>query len=204
MSRSYDVYAHTSPSGKTYVGWTSRGWRRRWAQHCFDARRGSIYPFHCAIRKYGPEAFTHAVIATVVSEAEAKALEVEWIAGLGTLAPGGYNATSGGDGQSGCSAGTRERIRQANLSRSRDQNQANAAARRNRAITPEQRAKISAANKGRKLSDDTRARMSAERKTRVMPNDWSERMSAVMTRWHATRRFTRQARIVWMRAEACM
>lgn len=92
---------HTSPSGKRYVGYTARSLRARWVQHVSVARGGSALPLHNAIRKYGADSFRSEVLAQVASEAEARALEIECIAAAGSLAPGGYNATSGGEGVRG-------------------------------------------------------------------------------------------------------
>ncbi len=134
----FEVYCATSPSGKRYVGLTSRGEAFRWAEHRGAARSGSDLPLYKAIRKYGAQAFRRTILERMTTEAGAKRAEQLWIKELGTFAPGGYNLTAGGDGMLG------------------------------HVHTPEARAKISAAQVGRvhpmlgyQHTPETRARMSA-------------------------------------------
>lgn len=93
------VYLITSPSGKQYVGQTVYTAEERWRQHIWDALRGnSDTIFHKAIRKFGPDNFTHEVICDrIYDTGELNSAEIEAIAENGTLFPGGYNMTSGGD-----------------------------------------------------------------------------------------------------------
>jgi group I intron endonuclease len=110
----FEVYCHTSPSGRRYVGFSSRGMGRRWLAHVDNAlRRGSWLPFHRAIRKYGADAFTHEVLERMTTEAGAKRAEQLWIERLGSFGAGGYNATRGGEGVPGlaCSEQTRAKLR---------------------------------------------------------------------------------------------
>jgi group I intron endonuclease len=99
-----EVYCHTSPSGKQYVGYSVRGAAERFRRHVRDARRGSAYPFHRAIRKYGEGAFECQVLVRCDSVYEARREEKIWIRRLGTLVPGGYNATTGGEGANFCAS----------------------------------------------------------------------------------------------------
>lgn len=147
MTGVWDVYVHTSPSGKQYVGYSAKGWRRRWNDHVHDARRGSTTPLHNAIRKYGPEPFQHAVLDQVTSALDAKQAEMWWIDTLGTRTPSGYNATEGGDGAV-ISAETRAKL---------------SAALQGRHISDAHRAKLASANTGKRASDSARAKMSAAR-----------------------------------------
>ena len=96
-----EVYCATSPSGKRYVGFTSRGVRKRWAEHVREAHRGGAAPLHRAIRKYGGRAFTRALLERMATEAGAKRAEQLWIAELGTYGAAGYNSTLGGEGALG-------------------------------------------------------------------------------------------------------
>lgn len=71
----------------------------RWKQHCVDARRGSGYVFHKAIRRHGEQSFTHILLETCVNVPERIAGEREayWIDKLNTTTAGhGYNMTLGG------------------------------------------------------------------------------------------------------------
>lgn len=93
----WTVYIHTSPSGKYYVGITSRKPSERW-------RNGHGYRykykthFYSAILKYGWDAFGHEVIAERLTKEEAEKMEVSLIFLLGSNnAEYGYNKESGGN-----------------------------------------------------------------------------------------------------------
>jgi group I intron endonuclease len=92
------VYCHTNKiNGKRYVGQTLGTMKNRWRQHVREAASlKSRRPFHAAIRKYGPEAFTHEVLDTAATEGAANTAELYWIARYGTVKPNGYNLDSGG------------------------------------------------------------------------------------------------------------
>lgn len=62
LNPKYVVYMHTSPSGKSYIGRTVLGMERRWYLHVRKAEKNSDTWFHQAIRKYGPENFTHTIL----------------------------------------------------------------------------------------------------------------------------------------------
>lgn len=96
----YTVYVHTNKiNGKKYVGITSCDVNVRW-------KNGYGYsdklPIGRAIRKYGWDCFTHEIINSNVTEAEAKKTEISLIQQWHTTDPiYGYNITSGGDGITG-------------------------------------------------------------------------------------------------------
>lgn len=58
------LYKLTSPSGKSYIGISSKGLDARWAKHVEHAlgkrTAGALY---AALRKYGPGTFTREVLA---------------------------------------------------------------------------------------------------------------------------------------------
>ncbi len=88
------VYLLTSPSGKSYVGQTTRPLPVRWSQHKSDARlRKHDWPIQRAIRKYGAENFTVVVAARASSKANLDALEKFFIPMFGD-----YNIAPGGEG----------------------------------------------------------------------------------------------------------
>lgn len=93
------LYRIVSPSGKSYVGITSMGVRRRWIAHVGAAKRNpKKHPLRDAIRKYGRDAFVVAVIAEGLTEADAKSLEIAYIDIYQSNIPGkGYNVSAGGD-----------------------------------------------------------------------------------------------------------
>jgi len=87
-------------NGKVYVGKTKDKLRIRWQQHVALARRGSKFPFHCAIRKYGPEVFQlHLLSSVPISPGSPE--EVYFIARYrATESRHGYNLALGGDAPS--------------------------------------------------------------------------------------------------------
>ncbi|TXN33901.1 hypothetical protein FV220_00170 [Methylobacterium sp. WL19] len=99
MSKTLHIYRITNLlNGKRYIGWAVHP-GRRWARHKNDARKGRQNAIHLAIAKYGAENFSFEVVEIFDgNEAEAKAREVLRIAEEGSLFPGGYNLTKGGDG----------------------------------------------------------------------------------------------------------
>ncbi|AWY10144.1 terminase large subunit [Vibrio phage VP-1] len=97
------VYKHTCvENGKSYVGITKRGMETRWKQHVRHAARGSLYPFHCAISKYGEQAFTHEILFVSDNQdyAELQEMEQHFIKYYNTKRIG-YNLTDGGEGTLG-------------------------------------------------------------------------------------------------------
>lgn len=95
----WTVYIHISPSNKYYIGITSRPVEKRWRSNGIEYK--SQY-FHRAIEKYGWDNFQHEVIASNLTEEEAKNFEKILIAKLKSNNPEyGYNITSGGDGHPG-------------------------------------------------------------------------------------------------------
>lgn len=139
----FTVYAHRSPSGKVYVGWTSRP-RRRWNTHVNDAvKRMSPTPFHKAIRKYGPESFSHEVLEVMTTPEGARRAEQVWIKELGAFGPRGYNATLGGDGTAGIVVSSETRAKLAIARRKRTDSM------RGFRHSAQSRANMSAAHKGK-------------------------------------------------------
>jgi group I intron endonuclease len=94
------VYCLTNKlSGRQYVG-KSVDIRKRWENHRNPASRKPTSAIHSALRKYGPDAFAWEVLEECDSEAEALDAEQYWIEWYGSLAPNGYNLTTGGEGWS--------------------------------------------------------------------------------------------------------
>lgn len=94
----WTVYCHTTPSGKRYIGITSRKPEYRW-------QNGNGYKntlFGRAIEKYRWENIKHEIIDTNLTEDEAKRLENEYIEKYRTFVHfsdcNGYNCTLGGEG----------------------------------------------------------------------------------------------------------
>lgn len=158
----FEVYKHTAPSGKAYVGFTSVGAAARWRSHVKAARRGSPLPFHRAIRKHGPGSFTHELLERMTTETGAKRAEQLWIRELGTFGRG-YNATTGGEGAPGVrpwNKGRRvteaERLRLVKIATGVKQSESTLAKRFSKAAL----VNMSRAHKGHSASAETKARMS--------------------------------------------
>lgn len=144
-----EVYLITClTDGKQYVGQTTRGTMVRWTQHKASVTKGR-YPLQRAMVAHGIENFSLAVLGTAQDQKDLDAKEVHWIATLGTLSPGGYNLTTGGEG------GKRTQETKDKL----------AALRTGRTHTPESKEKIGRSSKGRgagsRRSEETRAKMRA-------------------------------------------
>lgn len=99
QNKRWIVYEHISPSGKHYVGITSRkNPNDRWVNgkgYC-----GHQALFHNAINKYGWENFTHNILYIDCEEVFAKEKEKELIAYYKGLQKS-YNMTDGGEGKTG-------------------------------------------------------------------------------------------------------
>ncbi|AUR97704.1 coil containing protein [Vibrio phage 1.244.A._10N.261.54.C3] len=99
------VYRHTNTvNGKQYVGITKRSMQERWKEHVYSAfRENSVNAFHCAIRKYGVNAFEHEILYVddLRDYSVLEKFEREYIVESNCLAPNGYNMTEGGGGTLG-------------------------------------------------------------------------------------------------------
>jgi len=95
QANTYVVYKHTSPSNKSYIGYT-KNIDRRSGEH--EKANGSNPAFHNAVKLYGWDTIQTEILADNLTEIEAKSLEIYYIKKLDTLVPNGYNLTKGGDG----------------------------------------------------------------------------------------------------------
>ena len=121
---------------------TVQGYRTRFLHHLYEARSGSEFPIHRAIRKYGEGNFLIEVIESLDDIKTLKDREIFWILELKSKdREFGYNLTAGGDGTLGrkLSDITKNKIRE-------------------KAI-------------GRKLSDETKKRMSDSGRDRWVNKD---------------------------------
>ena len=84
---------------KTYIGLTTQTLERRWRAHVNSATRGSSCHLHNAIRKYGPDAFTHDVLEETTTDLMNER-EIHWIAECSPE----YNMTAGVDDHVTCLA----------------------------------------------------------------------------------------------------
>jgi len=90
-------------NGKVYIGKCMGSSRAedRWSNHKSDAKNGSPYYFHRAIRKYGPKAFKVEILYTAKTPHELSQMETFFIIlHQSHFRENGYNLTLGGDGGS--------------------------------------------------------------------------------------------------------
>jgi group I intron endonuclease len=153
------LYALTFPNGKQYIGITSGTLRRRVNLHRSHANTGRPGAVYNAIRKYGTRGFDAKVLVIASDWDYLCNLEQKAIAAFGTMAPGGFNLTLGGEGRQGYTYSEAERV-------------AMSEARKGKGMGPRPHAKgwshddatkrkISEAGKGRHFSDKTRAKIGA-------------------------------------------
>lgn len=110
MFRTGHVYLVTNLcNGTQYVGQTLTGVCERWKRHCHSALRGCGYLAR-AVKKYGKENFKVEVLLCC-TEPLLDYAERHYIAEYKTLAPVGYNLTSGGDYGGSMSNATRKKMR---------------------------------------------------------------------------------------------
>ena len=92
--RTYTIYKITNlVNGKCYIGQTINTVEHRWAGHC---RSSGCPALAKAIAKYGKDNFIYYAIDTTSSLEELDRLECYWIKRFNSIAPFGYNLTSGG------------------------------------------------------------------------------------------------------------
>lgn len=101
------------PSGKSYVGQTTRTLAQRWKSHREPQNRCTA--LRNAIKKYGADAFELSVLDTATDQSDLNAKESHWISTLGTVSPGGYNIVEEVGERRKLSPETREKMRQAKL-----------------------------------------------------------------------------------------
>lgn len=116
-----EIYKITNKiNNKIYIGLTIQGTRTRYLHHLYEARSGSPFPIHRAIRKYGEENFEIETIISIEGNEELKNLEKFYIQEYkANNRQFGYNMTEGGDGTFGRlhSEETKDLIRQKAIGR---------------------------------------------------------------------------------------
>jgi len=151
-SELFKVYVHTSPSGKKYVGITSKPAEVRWGLD--GSRYKSNTHFWDAIKKYGWSNFKHEIVAEGLSLHDACSMEHDLINLYNSMDPNfGYNHTTGGNWSTPdeftrkkISDGIRRSLLDPEVRKRRSDCQIG------HVVTSETRKKISDANTGRKRS----------------------------------------------------
>lgn len=92
------LYRLTSPSGKSYIGITTKTAEARWAKHVEHAlgKRDSGYLYN-ALRKHGAESFAVETLVVADDTDYLRDLEKRAIVAFGTRYPFGYNVAGGGE-----------------------------------------------------------------------------------------------------------
>ena len=93
MGRKGIIYKITSPSGKVYVGQTTRSFQTRVQEHKRDS--SGCTALKSAIDKYKDQ-MKYEIIEEDVHQEHLDEREIYWITELNSLAPNGYNCTTGG------------------------------------------------------------------------------------------------------------
>jgi len=102
------IYKITSPSGKVYVGQTVRSFEKRVAEHKRESSCCTL--IKRAIDKYGDE-MNYELIEDNVPQEQLDEREIYWINHFNSLAPDGYNCTTGGQFTKGYSQELKDMIR---------------------------------------------------------------------------------------------
>lgn len=94
----FEIYKLTSPSGKCYIGITSKGFTHRLSQHISHWKRGRITckKLYIAFNKYPPDQWVKEVVYTTSDKKEAIQKEIELIK-LFDCVEHGYNISHGGE-----------------------------------------------------------------------------------------------------------
>ena len=150
----YTVYIHISPSNKYYIGITQQKPEKRWL-YGYGYQNNQY--FFRAIQKYGWDAFQHEIVASGLTEEEAKNFERLLIKELDSTNPNkGYNITEGGEGTTGYkpSDEVRQRMSEAQKGRkvSKETKQKQSEAHKGKQFSEEHRRKLSEASKGKPKS----------------------------------------------------
>jgi len=92
----FTIYQTTNTlNGKSYIGFTTKTVADRWVKHKSSAKRGAQNHFHDAIKKHGPNVWTHKILCWGEDhDAGLKIAEPLMI----ELFPHEYNETRGGEG----------------------------------------------------------------------------------------------------------
>ena len=102
------IYKITSPSGKVYVGQTVRSFEKRVAEHKRESSGCTL--IKRAIDKYGDE-MNYELIEENVPQEQLDEREIYWINHFNSLAPDGYNCTTGGQFTKGYSQELKDVLR---------------------------------------------------------------------------------------------
>lgn len=157
------IYKHTSPSGKSYIGQTNNLSRRNNGHNSITSPCRAL---RNAIIKYGWNNFTHEILAENLTIEEANKLESHFILEHNTLAPLGYNLTTGGNNKKS-SVETKKKILVSMSGRTISESTKQKISRihKGKITSEETKQKLREANLGKVLSEATRLKMRNRRQS---------------------------------------
>lgn len=176
-----ELYRLDFPSGKSYIGITRHTAQHRYKGHQACAAKSAKGAVYQAWRKYGPPVLV--VLAEMETDELYKA-EQAAIAEHGTLTPGGYNITPGGDVPPSLTPSVAEKIaaKLRGTKLSQERKEAMRIIMTGRKASEESRARMSAAQRGKVISDAGRANMSEAAKRRRASPETKAAMSEAQRR----------------------
>lgn len=186
--------ATNKSTGQKYIGKTVHSLSRRMKWHIATAKRGDGYRFHNALRKHGASSFQWDVLATSDCDEALCSLERAYITAWNTI-NSGYNLTQGGDGVTGRTPETMEKIAIFHRGRKRSKETcrrisvacAGMQRRLGAKLSDETKAKIAAALTGRKLSKAQRDKIGNYMRGRPKTEEQKRKMSEARRLWWANR-----------------
>ena len=98
-------------NGMIYVGKTTRPLKERIGEHCRQKNSSLI---DRAMRKHDLQSFKIEILEQCETIEQLNEREIFWIAELDCKQPNGYNLTDGGDGLTGCTDSTRQKLSEIN------------------------------------------------------------------------------------------
>lgn len=163
----YVVYRHTSPSGKVYIGITSKKPEYRWSN-------GNGYKdspkFYNAIKKYSWNNFKHEILFSGLNEISAKMIEEDLIYYYKSLNLS-YNISNGGDGTKGVIMSKEARIKMSNAKKGKP------SPNKGKHLSEETKEKLRQANLGKHHSEETKRKCSEANKGRIFSSETKKKIS---------------------------
>lgn len=177
----WTIYFHKNiDNGKMYIGQTIRTMERRWKDHVVLSKKPK-YPFHFAIRMYGPESFTHGIICECDNQEDADLMEeyckdVFWA----SVDEWGYTCKAG-SGHGIYSEESKKKMSESHKGRllSEEQKRKIGASNIGKVMSEEAKKKISQAHKGKKQSEEHRRNNSLSKKGKIVSEQERIRLAAM-------------------------
>ena len=174
--------AENKITGEVYIGKTIKTLHIRKNQHINDSKRGSIYRFHKALNKYGPDNFNWIILCETDSNSKLNLLEIFYISAYKKMTSL-YNLTDGGEGNLGWNPPeeTRKKIGDANSKRiiSDETRKKLSESGKGRIHSEETKKKIGAVHKGKQLSEEAKRKIGEANSKYVRDENYRNKMSKI-------------------------